>query len=388
MSGTIIYVIGQLSVGGAERHFSNIAIDLKRTGWSPEFFVMFPGGEFEQRVIDEGISIHSGIGNRWIKKNLPAIIAGGLCRLSTLLSLPVLLLKKRPKVIHFCLPGSYLVGGWAALVTRTRPRVMSRRITNRYIQEDWIRRSLESFLHKKMDCVIGNSGAVVKGLLEEGVPKEKLKLIYNGVRIGELRRERRKISLLEELNIPADPLILVVVANYHPRKGHADLLAALGLLRETSLVNWICLCIGFDRGNGNALRKLTSKMNLTDNVRWLDGRTDVPELLAAADIGVLPSREEGFSNSLIEKMAAGLPVVVTDVGGNAEAVLNNQTGIIVPPENPSAMAKALTLLIGNPVLRTKMGRAARIRARDKFSQAETLSAYDTLYRALTTRYRR
>jgi glycosyltransferase involved in cell wall biosynthesis len=109
---------------------------------------------------------------------------------------------------------------------------------------------------------------------------------------------------------------------------------------------------------------------------------DVGPCLAAADIGVLSSHEEGFSNAVLEGMAAGLPMLVTDVGGNAEAVLDGEHGHVVPARDPSALAARLVALALDPAQRRRFGAAAKARAQDCFSVDACVSQYLQMYRKL------
>ncbi len=122
-------------------------------------------------------------------------------------------------------------------------------------------------------------------------------------------------------------------------------------------------------------------MGVDQRIVWLGKRTDVGRLLQISDIGVLASHEEGFSNSILEYMAAELPVVVTRVGGAAEAVEEGVTGLLVPPHDPRAFAEALARFV-DPVLRRRMGTAGRERLIRKFSHERCLENYEKLYRSL------
>jgi glycosyltransferase involved in cell wall biosynthesis len=111
-------------------------------------------------------------------------------------------------------------------------------------------------------------------------------------------------------------------------------------------------------------------------------RTDVPEILQALDIFVLPSNWEGLPNAVLEAMAAGLPVVATRVGGVPEVVVEGQTGILVPPRDPNALADALLTLLRDPNLRRRMGQAGRQRVQEYFSVDQMVSKTETLYEQL------
>ena len=142
------------------------------------------------------------------------------------------------------------------------------------------------------------------------------------------------------------------------------------------------LLAGRDEGLRPELEALAAKRGIAENVVFLGERSDVPRLLAAADFGLLTSHEEGFSNVVLEGMAAALPMIVTDVGGNAEAVLDGETGFVVPPSNPKAIGEAVLRLAGDRNLRKSLGDAGRKRVAEHFSMEACQNAHLELYRTL------
>ena len=182
------------------------------------------------------------------------------------------------------------------------------------------------------------------------------------------------------LGLDADSLIGVVVANLIPYKGHRDLIDALALAAPKLPPSWQVLCVGADNDLRPELETLAAAKGLAGNLRFLGQRFDVDRLLEAADFGVLPSRaNEGFSNAILESMRAGLPMIVTDVGGNAEAVVDGETGIVVPPADPAALAAALLRVAQDPALRRKLGEAGRERVATQFTLDACVAKYRALY---------
>jgi len=266
---------------------------------------------------------------------------------------------------------------------------MSRRSRNHYQSRHPIAAWVERRLHRRMDALLGNSRAVVQDLLDEGAPPDRVRLIYNGIdvgrfAVGEARLERRR-TLRAELDLPDDRVVLTCVANLFPYKGHADLLEALALLGAGFAARTTLLLVGRDAGARAALAAQAARLGLSASVRFLGERGDVPDLLAASDIGVLASHEEGFSNAVLEGMAAGLPMVVSDVGGNAEAVIDGECGQVVPARAPAALGKALALLIDDAGRRQAMGEVARRRVAASFSLDACVAAYEALYEELWER---
>src|SRR5262249_53699143 len=233
----------------------------------------------------------------------------------------------------------------------------------------------------------GNSRAVVRELAEEGVPRERLRLIYSGIDLARMRPARGPEEMRAELGIEPNALVFVKVANLIPYKGHADLLAALDIAHANLPPQWRLICVGRDDGIGATLRTDAVARGLENNLLWLGERRDVADLLGASDIGLLCSHEEGFSNAVLEKMAMSLPMIVTDVGGNREAVLDGECGIVVPPQEPSELAAAILKLARDPERRRHMGAAAKARVEDQFSMERCVADYEALYGAILLNYR-
>ncbi|MDS4016638.1 MAG: glycosyltransferase [Candidatus Accumulibacter sp.] len=332
------------------------------------------GGRLTDAFVGKGVSV-VGTAN-----------AGG--RMSRLLSLASTIRSARP-LVHSFLPEAYLFGASLGLMFGARSVVMSRRSRNHYQSRHPFAAWVERRLHRRMDALLGNSQAVVRDLLDEGAPPERVRLIYNGIDVGRFAaggaRLERRHALRAELGLPDDRVVLACVANLFLYKGHADLLAALASLGAGFAARTTLLLVGRDAGARAALEAQAARLGLSASVRFLGERGDVPDLLAASDIGVLASHEEGFSNAVLEGMAAGLPVVVSDVGGNAEAVTDGECGHVVPARAPAALAQALADLIGDAGRRQTMGAAARRRVAASFSLDACVAAYESLYEELWSR---
>ncbi|MCD5971707.1 glycosyltransferase [Pseudomonas quasicaspiana] len=376
----LLYVIGSMEVGGAEQHLLRVSTALRERGFHPEVFAITTGGPLTNAFIEGGVPVHGVKLPGWIDRilsNERAIAWAGL--LYSTVALLWLYWRKRPQVVHFFLPSAYIVGGVASIFGPKMLRIMSRRSLNLYQAKHRLFRRVEHWLHPHMDLVCGNSRPVLNDLLAEGVKHEKIRLIYNGVNLEHFAHLRGSLAMRAELSISDDALVFVIVANLIPYKGHSDLIEAFGKIQQHLPYGWVCLCVGRDDGIEASLRNLAATLGIEDHIQFLGSRADVPELLNAADIGVLCSHEEGFSNAVLEGMAARLPMVVTDVGGNAEAVLHGTTGIVVAPHAPAQLADALLAVAYSPD-RAQMGAAGRERLEAMFSMDACLQAYTDLYR--------
>ncbi len=212
--------------------------------------------------------------------------------------------RRKPQIMHFYLPLAYMLGARLRSFARVPVKVMSRRSLNIYQRKMPMISRIERWLHARMTAVLGNSKQVAHELIDqENCPPDKVGLIYNGTDLSTIAAAMPLD--MSTLGIPAGSFILIVIANLIPYKGHADLLNALGNIASQMPQPWHLLCVGRDQGYGPQLRDQAAKLGLDKNVHFLGERTDVAQLLKAADIGVLSSHEEGFSNAVIE----GLPPV-------------------------------------------------------------------------------
>jgi len=374
-SSHIVYVIGSLDLGGAERHLVQIAPALKTIGWVPTIYCLthygVQSGELESRgvtVIGPPVDTNTG----WFLR--PFALVASCAKLLGVL------IRRKPRIVHFFLPLAYVMGAPLSIVAATPIRVMSRRSLNFYQRQYPLISWFERKLHRHMSCVLGNSRAVINDLLAEGADLERTKLIYNGIDLSPFSQ-----TSFAEKNASA-PLVFIIVANLIPYKGHADLIEALSSIAPALPKDWELWCIGRDDGLKRHLEQLAMKKNVNHNIKFLGSHSDVHSFLKSADISVLCSHEEGFSNAILEAMAAGLPVVATDVGGNAEAIVHDETGLIVPPRDSVALGQALLKLALAADIRKEMGRRGRERVQQRFSLKECVQAYSNLYTDLLKRH--
>ena len=217
--------------------------------------------------------------------------------------------------------------------------------------------------------------AVVRDV--EGVDEAKIRLIYNGVDMPEAAPD--SLPIREELGIgPRQPLF-GYVGNYRPEKGHGTLLRAFGMVLDAEPDARLICCGGGKPEVKQPLDALASNLGLDGRAFLLDLQTDVNRNFRGLDVCVHPSDTEGFSNALLQSMSHGLPIVATRAGGNPEAILDGESGLLVPPGQPESLAQAMLTMLRNRQLSERLGKAALAKMREKFRFHQMLQNYTALY---------
>jgi glycosyltransferase involved in cell wall biosynthesis len=258
--------------------------------------------------------------------------------------------------------------------------VTSRRALGNHQERHSILRPLDRISNALSHYIVVNSRAVWNDVIaRDCVSSEKMVLIYNGVDgepfelASQIREEFRR-----EMGLSDSQKVVTVLANLIPYKGHHDLLQAVRHVKDRipEATFWL---VGEDRGIQKRLERLSRDLRIHDRVCFMGQRSDIPDVLAASDLSVLPSHEEGFSNVILESMAAGLPVVATRVGGNSEAVVDGLTGWLVPPRNAALMAEKIVDLLEDPKKSRTWGERGRERVKSLFTIEQMVENHLTLY---------
>ncbi|NLH49824.1 MAG: glycosyltransferase family 4 protein [Myxococcales bacterium] len=231
---------------------------------------------------------------------------------------------------------------------------------------------------RRLDRIIVVSQDSRRVMVDCGVPADKIRVIYGGAdteRFRPLPAERAPVRA--EWSIPPDALVSVVAANLVRQKGHGDYLEAAAALRAAHPELWHVFAGGGDQA---PWRERAAELGVADRVIFAGFRRDMERVYAAADLSVMPSfAGEGVSGVLREAMACGLPVITTDVGGNAELVRDGETGLVVPIRQPAALAGALQRLVVDRELAARLAGAGAALVRSQFSVAHRMERILALY---------
>jgi len=373
----ILFLIGSLELGGAERQMATLIRHLIARGVNCLLFALESPGPVYDSLKGVGLKIHDGGYRR--KSGLPK---KALLLVRSQFRLFLLLAKIRPGVVHAYLPLTNFMGALAGRLSGVPLVITSRRAlgTHQDRYKGW--RVFDILSFRLSHLVTVNSRAVGQDTLirDRGIPS-KLRRIYNGIDPAPFEAARaNRETVRKTLRIPRHEKVVISIANLIPYKGISDLIEAAAAVRKRMPAVRFQL-VGEDRGIQEELDAQARRLGVSQQVAFLGQRLDVPDLLAASDLLALSSHEEGFSNVILEAMAAGLPVVATDVGGNREAVMNGVTGWLVPPRDSEAMADKILDLLSDQEKAAAWGRRGQDRVKEAFTIGRMVEAHMRLYQS-------
>ena len=272
-----------------------------------------------------------------------------------------------------------IFGMLAARLARVPVKIASKRETGG-MRTRW-QNILENQAFSQADAIVVNAEAVKNHLVENGISESKIEKVHNGLDLQRLKPETTDRRIIcEKFNLPPEENIkfITLVANLrHEVKNQPMLLrTARTVLEKFPEAHFVLAGEGELK---DKLAKQARELKIDKNTHFIGRCTQIPELLSISFAGTLTSIAEGFSNSILEYMAAKLPVVATNVGGASEAIIENQTGFLVESEDDETMANYLIKLLQNPGKARKMGEIGRKIVEENFSCAAQLEKTLKLY---------
>lgn len=359
----VLVVTDEMEVGGSQRQIVHLLRGLKRAGRQPQLLYFRRESFLVEQLRAEGIPV-----SRIDKRG--AIDIGFLHRLRRFLA------HGRFDLVHaFSITAEMWVR--LALLGLPQTRLVS---SIRGLSLDtpaWQWRA-KRWVMAGSAAVISNSAAGADAIAARcSFPRARIEVIPNGVEFGPAPGPAERAAARQRYGLAARPLLLFVGRLVEAKNLPLLLQALARLPAALRPLTWLA-GEGPERAR---LESLRSALALDADVVLLGERSDTAELMRAADLLVLPSREEGLSNVLLEAMAAALPVVASDAGGSPELVADGRSGLLFPNGDVEALGDALTRLLTDPVLRAQMGSAARTRIEREF-------AIDTLVQRSLDRYDR
>ncbi len=251
-----------------------------------------------------------------------------------------------------------------------------------------LQKRVQRYVCRLADCVVVNAEAVKTWLVSEGYDAARIVVIRNGVDLTRFSGPAQPDRVRQEFALPAGVPLVAVASRLSRLKGLEQFLEAAAVVRHQS-PEVRFLVIGeappHDLPYLDELKALAARLGLGDRVIFTGLRSDVPTLLAGADVAVMPSLNEALSNALLESMASGAAVVATRVGGTPEAVVDGETGLLVPPDDVASLSFAVIRLLEAPALAKRLGCAARQSIADRFSIDRMATTTEHLYGDLLAR---
>jgi len=359
----LLIVIPTLDQSGAEKQFALLASGLPRDEFETQVIALSRGGPFEKVLREHQVPV------KILKKQ-------GRLDLKNLLQVRNEIRSSRPDVVLSCLFAANSTIRLATLGMKPRPiTIVSERCVDSW-KSGW-QRQLDRLLIPRTDRLVGNSESVKQFYQELGLPEEKLSVIPNGVSVPPLPRQTRA-ELLMEFGLPPETRLIAYAGRLAPQKGIPHLLWGMQLLRQSNPET--CLLILGDGPERQNLEQLARDLEVSPFVRFVGHRPDAASLLHLIDLFWLASEFEGMSNSLMEAMACGKPVIVSDIPPNRELVQHDQTGYLISGGDSVGYAQYSRRLIESPDESRRIGQAAAQRMRDEFSVEKMVSRYAELLR--------
>jgi glycosyltransferase involved in cell wall biosynthesis len=370
-ASTVVFVIDNMRLGGTELNAVRTAERLDRNRFRLRVVCLGGDGPLTERYRAMGVPV----------ENMPIRSFYGPSMVRSGLRFVRMLRQENAAIVHaHDVYSNIFVAVWAP-VARVPVLITSRRwwhsLPNRKLQLG------NRFAFSRASAVLANSAEVAKSVTTEArIPAAKVWTITNFVdaqSFGAPTAEERE-QLRRNWGAPPDAVVIGCVARLHPVKDHADLLRAFARLHTREPRSFLVL-IG-DGETRPALQALVAELELQGAVHFAGEVRSRRNLHRGFDISVLASLSEGFPNTLVEAMAAGNPVVATSVGGNIDAVMHEETGLLVNPAQPDELADAMLRLVKSPTLRTALGAAGARRARESYDASTVVATLEDMYAQL------
>lgn len=348
----ILYLIGKLSVGGAEKLALSIACGLDKKKFEPIIVTLYGAEAYEKDLREEGIKLIKLERKSWLD-------------IKAFSTLKRIIRREEVDIVHTYLMPSDIWGGLASKLTGKKA-VSS--ILNMGFS-DGRKDKLRSFVSKFFVKLIAVGGAVEKRLIDvHKIKNSKVLVIHNGIETEKFMEARKEI----DFSFP----VIGMLARLELVKGHIYLLEACSRLKKGGYKFRVIFI-----GGGSEEKSLEEKvraLELSDSIVFKGFRDDMPKELKDIDIIAAPSLSEGFSLTIIEAMAAGKIVISSRVGGASEVIKDKINGFLIKKKNSQELAKAIKYIINNPE-RTKAIQQKAFKTAEKFDIKEMISRYENFY---------
>lgn len=362
MTARILHIIPTLDQGGAEKQLTLLVSRLPRERFDVHVCALTRSGPLAPALAASGVPLQT-IGKRWKLDPAAYIRLLGLIR------------HLRPQLVHTWLFAANAYGRHAARRAGVPWIVAAERCVDRW--KVWHELALDRHLARYTHRIVTNSHGVVDFYAQHGIDRAKFEVIPNGIDVRPVPQTRARADVLQELRLPADARLIGAVGRLWPQKGYKDLIWAAELLKVVRADTHL-LIIGEGPQYAQLLR-WRDGLEIADRVHFLGHRSDVPALLPHLSCFWLGSAYEGQSNALMEAMAAGVPVVATDIPGNRDLIVPEESGFLFRVGDRATLARVTHRLLNEPALAERLGRAAQQRMREHFTISQMVDRHTALY---------
>jgi glycosyltransferase involved in cell wall biosynthesis len=359
----LLLVIPTLVRGGAEKQLALLARGLPHATFDVHVAVLTHSGPLEASLREANIPVKV-IGKRW---KFDPLAYWRLRRKMRAL---------KPDIVHTWLFAANAYGRQAAASLGVRHIIAGERCVDPW-KAAW-QLAIDRTLARRTERLVTNSTGVKEFYVGKGLPDDKWVIIPNGIAEAKSQQPTSREELLAELGLPAGARLIGAVGRLWPQKRVKDLIWAADLLKTTRDDTHL-LIVG-DGPQRQRLERYSEQNQATDRIHFLGERDDVPRLMPHFDVLWLASEYEGQSNAVLEAMAAGVPVIATDIAGNRDLVLNDQTGYLVPVGDRFEFTRRTHWLLDDAALKQRLGDAGRQRVRSEFTVERMVERHAALYR--------
>jgi glycosyltransferase involved in cell wall biosynthesis len=371
MKKRILHLITQLPTGGAEHLLAAIVRELDGDRYESLVCCIQERGELAALIEAAGVPVVC------LERR------GKRFSIGTVLALARLMRERQIDLVHCHLYHANLYGRLAARLVGI-PAIAT--VHNTYIRRKWHRSLLNRWLGRGRGLVIAVSAEARADVIRhDRLDPQRVLLLPNGIDLTRVDTPLSQAAAKERLGYAADDFVIGCIGRLEEQKGHVNIIRAVGQLLETAPADLgrrlRLLIVGEGRLRGE-LERAVAASGLGASVLLAGSRSDVAEILRSLDLYVMPSLWEGLSLAMLEAMAAGLAVIISDVGGAAEVLGDGEFGVRVPPGDVGALAAAITALATNDTERRRLGGAARQRVREAYDLRERVRRLEAIYESL------
>lgn len=359
----ILYIITGLGQGGAERVVCDLADSMSSIGH--EVKIAYLTGEILTKPKSDRVEI------------IPVSLTGLKSFPSSYFFLSKLIRSYKPDIIHSHMIHANILSRLLRITTPINKLICTAHSNN---EGQLIRMLAYRMTHKLADISTNVSrGAVIAFENKQAVPKGGMITVYNGIDLDKfVFKSDAKSQLLKELNLTSDYHILLAVGRFNESKDYPNLIHAIYKLKKNNFSKKIKLLIAGDGELRNEIENLIENLSLTNDIMLLGRRDDIPSLMSAADLFILPSKHEGFGLVIAEAMACECLVIATDCGGTSE-VLNNKK-FLIEPSCPNSLAKKISYALNlAPEEKLKTIEKNLLYVQDNFSLKKVFNQWIELY---------